>query len=72
MRRLPIGIVGGRDRVLREGMQDVGEQKLLMLLLVIDADLDQMVNLGFICIIACQQTLQRFVDMGAIGEDAFA
>ena len=37
----PRRIVGRRDRVLREGVQDVGQHQFLMLLLVIEADFDQ-------------------------------
>ena len=33
-RRLPIRIIGRVGRVLREGMQNVGDQQFLMLLLV--------------------------------------
>ena len=40
-RPLPSDVIGGRHRIEREGVQDIGEHQLLMLLLVIDADLDQ-------------------------------
>src|SRR4029077_6244229 len=39
-RRSPIGIVGGGHGTLRERVQDVGEQQLLMLLLVMKTDLE--------------------------------
>ncbi len=39
-RRLPVGVVDRIGRVLREGMQDVGDQQFLMLLFVIEADLE--------------------------------
>ena len=45
-RRLPIGIVGGMGRVLREGVQDVGEHQLLMLLLVVQSDLQNARDFG--------------------------
>ena len=38
-RRLPVRVVNRIGRVLREGVQDVGEQQFLMLLLVMQADL---------------------------------
>ena len=39
--RTPVGIVCGRNRVLREGMQNIGEQKFLVLLFVIETEFDQ-------------------------------
>ena len=39
-RRLPAGVVNRIGRVLREGVQDVGEQQFLVLLLVMQADFD--------------------------------
>ena len=39
-RFLPIRQHGRRKRILREGMQHVGQQQLLMLLLVLQAELD--------------------------------
>ena len=35
----PAGIVDGIGRILREGMQDIGEQQFLVLLLVMQTDL---------------------------------
>ena len=63
-------IVGRMGRVLREGVQDVGEHQFLMLLLVMQADLDDRHDLverrrvG-----ALDQPLHRRIDMGAIGGD---
>ena len=45
-RRLPVRVVGGIGRVLRKGVQDVGEHQLLMLLLVVQADLQNARDLG--------------------------
>src|SRR5947209_17411292 len=57
------------QRALRKQRQDVGEQKLLVLLLVIDADLDQPGDLARRINAARGECLQRLVDMGAIGEN---
>jgi hypothetical protein len=40
-RKSPVRVVGGRDRVLGEGVQDVGQHQFLMLLFVVEADLQQ-------------------------------
>ena len=69
-REAPRRIVGRRDRVLRKGVQDVGQHQFLMLLLVIEADLDQRDQF-------CQRGLigglEEFhhggIDMPAIGGD---
>ena len=42
----PAGVIGRRDRIQRKRMQDVGEQQLLMLLLVIETDLEDAQHLG--------------------------
>ena len=39
-RHLPAVVINRIGRVLREGMQDVGQQQFLMLLLVMQADLE--------------------------------
>ena len=39
-RRLPFGVVNRIGWILRKGMQDVGDQQFLVLLLVMQADLD--------------------------------
>ena len=64
-------IVGWSARVLREGVQDIGQHQFLMLLLVIEADLEDAEHLArarsssqFI-----EQLLDRGVDMRAIGGD---
>jgi hypothetical protein len=73
MRHQPIGAVVGRERVLREGMQDVGEDQLLMLLLVIEADLEDAQHLrqarrrG-----GGDEPLHRFIDVGAERGDLVA
>ena len=63
------GIAIGRpQRVGREQAEDVGEQQLLMLLLVIDAELDQhRQRIGPLIDEAAREELrQRLVDIGAI------
>ena len=67
-RPLPIRIVGRMRRVERKRVQNVGQQQLLMLLLVIEPDLDDRnepaeIARGF------DQRRHRLVDMGAIGGD---
>ena len=65
------GIVGRSGRVLREGVQDVGEQQLLMLLLVIEPELDSGAqDFGKRCRARFDdQPLDRRIDMRAIGGD---
>ena len=64
------GIVGRRDRVLREGVQDVGQHQFLMLLLVVEADLDQRRELASVASSAvCEELDHRGIDMRAIGRD---
>ena len=68
LRLVPIRIIGGRDRILREGVQNVGEDQFLMLLLVVQADLQDAQHLGEVRLVGtCQQTLHRLVDMVPIG-----
>src|SRR6185503_6840430 len=56
--------IGRFERVFGEGREDIGQEKLLMLLLVIDAELDEL---------QCRRrkarksALQRFVNVSAIG-----
>src|SRR4029453_9189946 len=65
-RRTPIGLVAGRHRILREGVQDVGENELLMLLLVMEADLEDAQDLGQLRIASVgEQAFDSRVDMGA-------
>ncbi len=61
--------IGRAERTLRKQRQDVGEQKLLVLLLVIDADLDQAGNLAGGIDPSGVEPLQRLVDVSAIGEN---
>ena len=68
--KFPGRIVSRQNRVLREGVQDVGQHQFLMLLLVIETDLDQWRD-------RCQRGLAGLmkefhhsrVDMPAIGGD---
>ncbi len=69
-RKAPGRIVCRWDRVLREGMQDVGRHQFLMLLFVIEFDLDQRGQLGQLLL---TRSLEEFhhgiVDIAAIGGD---
>ena len=66
----PRRIVGGWNRVLRERVQDVRQHQFLMLLLVVEADLDQRRD-RLQCVVA--GLLKEFhhcgVDMPAVGGD---
>ena len=72
-RRLPFGVIDRVGRVLREGMQDVGEQQFLVLLLVMQADLQ---NREYALRVRrrhlLDQPLDRRIDMGAIAGDVLA
>ncbi len=58
------------DRVAREGMLDVGQQQLLVLLLVVQAERDQRRQGGVRVIVErVDQVRHPGVDMGAIGRD---
>jgi hypothetical protein len=58
---------------LREGVQDVGEEQLLMLLLVMEADLEDARDLGPLRLVgAGEQLLDAGVDVGAKRGDLFA
>ena len=66
----PCRIVGRRNRVLRKGVQDVGEHQFLMLLLVVEPDLDQRhqpCERRFVS--GLEEFHDRGVDMPAIGGD---
>ena len=72
-RRLPSGVVDRIGRVLREGVQDVGEQQFLVLLLVMQADLQNFEHArGIRGRHIGDQPLDRGIDMGAIGGDVGA
>ena len=63
-------IVGRRDRVLRKGVQDVGQHQFLMLLLVIEADLDQRHQLPERVLAGLVKEFHHGgIDMPAIGGD---
>ena len=69
-REAPRRIVGRRDRVLRKGVQDVGQHQFLMLLLVVEADLDQRRQLGEALLAGGLEELDHGgIDMPAIGGD---
>ena len=69
-RQAPSLIIGWTNRILRERVQDVGEHQFLMLLLVIEADLDQGRD-GFEGVLArcAEEGHHGGVDMAAIGGD---
>src|SRR5262245_65299875 len=70
---MPIGVVAGRYWILREGVEDVGEDELLMLLFVMEADLEDAHHLGQLRIVgAGEQALHSRVDVGAKRGDALA
>ncbi len=69
-RRLPSGIVDRIGRVLREGVQDVGDQQFLVLLLVMQADFENRKHgFGFVCRHLLDQPLDRRIDIDAIAGD---
>ena len=62
--------IGGTQRIGGKQRQDVRQQQLLVLLLVVDADLDEP---GDLCVDAAgEQRPQAVVHMGAIGHDPLA
>ena len=67
---LPVRVIDRIGRVLREGVQDVGEQQFLVLLLVMQADLqdrEHAPGIGRRHLV--DQPLDRRIDMGAIAGD---
>ena len=67
---LPVRVVGRRGRVLREGVQDVGEHQFLMLLLVMEPDLEDRQDRGQRGVVrVVDQRRNRRVDMRAVGRD---
>ncbi len=72
-RRLPVGVVDRIGRVLRKGVQDVGEQQFLVLLLVMQADFEDREHaLRFLRRHLLDQPLDRRIDMRAIAGDVLA
>src|SRR5213078_2246195 len=72
-RRPPLTRIDGRHGILRKSVQDVGEQKLLMLLLVMQPDLENPQHFRQLRVLrALEQSLDARVDMGAEGGNAFA
>src|SRR5439155_6459365 len=72
-RRPPLTRIDGRHGILRKSVQDVGEQKLLMLLLVMQPDLENTQHFRQLRVLrALEQSLDGRVDMGAEGGNAFA
>jgi hypothetical protein len=68
LRPLPIRIVGRIGLVEREGMQNIGEQQFLVLLLVIESDFDNRNELPKV-FARFDQCRHRVIDMGAIRGD---
>jgi hypothetical protein len=64
--------VGRPQRICGEKRENVGQHQLLMLLFVIDADLDNVRQLGSRGHIARKKLFEPGVHMGAVGEDAIA
>ena len=72
-RRCPAGVIDRIGRVLREGMQDIGEQQFLVLLLVMQADLKNREHaLRISRRHLLDQPLDRGIDIGAIARHVFA
>ena len=71
-RRLLPCPIGRPQRTGGEQRQDIGEQQLLMLLLVVDADLDQSRDLGARTDAPRQQLGQRLVHVRAVGQHLLA
>src|SRR5262249_13102239 len=72
-RRLPIALVGRGNRILRENVQDIGEQKLLMLLLGMQPDLEDARDLCELGVgSTCNEALDRGIDVGAVCADLVA
>ncbi len=61
-------LVGRMQRVLREQVQDVGQQQFLMLLFMVAAELDQRGDGGRQIVL--HERRHRAVDMVAIGDDS--
>ena len=57
------GLISRPQRVGGEEGEDVGQKQLLMLLLVIDADLDQAGDLRVRVGALCKQSFERLVDV---------
>ena len=69
-RQLPGGIVGRRDRVLRECMEDVRQHQLLVLLLVIEPDFDEWLKAGpRIRAALAEEFHHGGIDMATVGGD---
>ena len=69
-REAPRRIVGGRNRVLRKGVKNVGQHQFLMLLLMVEADLDQRRDRGQLVVGSLVKELHGCrVDVTAIGRD---
>jgi len=61
---LPRAIISRRNRIFCKGVQDVGEQKLLMLLLVVQSDFEDPAYVGKLgAARLCEQMLDRYLDM---------
>ena len=72
-RRLPVGVIGRIGRVLREGVQNVGDQQFLVLLLVMQADFENLEHARRVRRRhGLDQPLDRLVDMGTIAGDILA
>ena len=70
---LPRAIISRRSRIFCKGVQDVGEQKLLMLLLVVQSDLEDPIYVGKLgAARRREQMLNRLIDMPAIRRDLLA
>src|SRR5262249_17167641 len=72
-RRLPFWIIGRVRRILREGVQNVGDQQFLVLLLVMQPDFDNReYALGLRRRYPPYQSFDRRIDVRAVSRDVFA
>ena len=63
-------MIGGSQRIGGEKGEDVGQEQLLVLLLVVDADLDQPADLGAVAGALGKQLIERLVHVRAVSDDA--
>src|SRR3569623_137341 len=72
-RKRPAFVISRRDRILREGVEDVGVHQLLMLLFVIEADFHQRRDLAqFLLVRIFEECDHLRIDILTIGGDGLA
>jgi hypothetical protein len=69
-RKAPVRVVSRIDRVLREGMQDIGEHQFLMLLLMVEPNLNQRRDLAKLVLAGLAEEFDDGrIDMATVGAD---